>query len=152
MLFRSGQRVALLQYEKGIERSLNSADAPQGADFVWTEPIAVKAGQQSVSVAFVRRSEGPYEDLIRPHEGSMAGNQSASAGTTAPPTLMEFTVIGPTKITGVSDSPSRKKIFVCHPAAKAAETPCARQIVSKLATRAYRRPATAHDVDALMKF
>ena len=60
--------------------------------------------------------------------------------------------IGPTKITGVSDSPSRKKIFVCHPAAKAAETPCARQIVSKLATRAYRRPATAHDVDALMKF
>ena len=147
-----GQRVALLQYEKGIERSLNSADAPQGADFVWTEPIAVKAGQQRVSVAFVRRSEGPYEDLIRPHEGSMAGNQSASAGTTAPPTLIEFTVIGPTKITGISDSPSRKKIFVCHPAAKAAETPCARQIVSKLATRAYRRPATAHDVDALMKF
>ena len=98
-----GQRVALLQYEKGIERSLNSADAPQGADFVWTEPIAVKAGQQRVSVAFVRRSEGPYEDLIRPHEGSMAGNQSASAGTTAPPTLIEFTVIGPTKITGISD-------------------------------------------------
>src|SRR5687768_7274798 len=75
-----GTRVALLRYERGVERSLSSADAPQGADYLRTEPVLVKAGQQRVSVAFVRRNEGPYEDLIRPHDWSLAASGSNSAG------------------------------------------------------------------------
>ncbi len=147
-----GARVALLHYEKGIERTFASADAPQGADYIWTEPFAVKAGQQRISAAFVRRNEGPYEDLIKPHDWSMASNGNASAGTTAPPHVVEFSVIGPEKVTGMSDSPSRKIVFSCRPKAKAQEALCAQQIVSRLATRAYRRPLRKHDTDALMKF
>src|SRR5256886_13291526 len=48
--------------------------SPQGADYLRTEPLQVKAGQQRVAVSFIRRSEGPYEDLIRPHDWSMASN------------------------------------------------------------------------------
>ncbi len=147
-----GVRVALLQYEKGVERTFASADAPQGADYVRTEPILVKAGQQRVSAAFVKRTEGPYEDLIRPHDWSMASNGNASAGTTAPPHIVELSVIGPEKVLGVSDSPSRKLVFSCYPKTKAEEVPCATQIVTRLATKAYRRPVKAADTEALMKF
>ena len=147
-----GERIALLAYEKGIETSLSSADAPQGADFVRTEPILIKGGQRKISVSFVRRNEGPFEDLIRPHDWSMASNGSASAGTTAAPHVIELTVTGPEKALGLSESVSRKKIFTCTPKTKLQELPCAEQVISKLATRAYRRPLAKRDTDALMKF
>lgn len=150
-----GQRVALLKYERGIEAALASADAPLGADYVRSEPIFVKAGQQRVSAAFIRRSEGPYEDLIKPHDWSLASNGSGSAGTTAPPHLMELAVIGPQKIMGVSDNASRKIVFSCMPkgaATSSAAVACADQIVTRLGRRAYRRPLTARDREGLMRF
>ena len=147
-----GARAALLHYEKGTDRSLASADAPQGADYVRTEPIFVKAGQQRVSAAFVRRSEGPYEDLIKPHDWSLASNGTASAGTTAPPHIMELTIIGPDKTTGLSETQSRRIVFSCRPKTPAAAPACAERIITRLATRAYRRPLTQHDRDGLMSF
>ncbi len=147
-----GKSVSLFHYEKGVNRTAASADAPLGADLYMTDPIAVKAGQQNVSVAFVRRTDGPYEDLIRPHDWSMASNGNASAGTTTPPHVMELTVIGPSKITGISDTKSRRMIFSCHPSKSLSESACAAQIVDRLGTRAYRRPLTKHDRDGLMAF
>ena len=147
-----GERVALLHYERGMERALASADAPQGSDWVRSEPIFIKAGQQRVSAAFVRRQEGPYEDLIRPHDWSLASNGTASAGTTAPPHLMELMVTGPVSTTGVSETPSRRIIFSCRPARASSERACAEQIVTRLGTRAYRRPLTKRDTDGLMRF
>jgi hypothetical protein len=147
-----GNRVALLHYERGIDRALASADAPQGADYVRSEPIFIRAGQQRVSAAFIRRNEGPYEDLIKPHDWSLAANGSNSAGTTAPPHLMELAIFGPEKATGVSDSRSRKIVFSCRPATPAAAPACADQILTRLGTRAYRRPLTKKDRDGLMGF
>ena len=51
-----------------------------------------------------------------------------------------------------ADSPSRKLMFVCHPANGADEIPCATKILSRLARRAYRRPATDDDVQTLLAF
>ena len=147
-----GQRATLFHYEKGVNRTAASADAPLGADLYTTDPIQVKAGQQLVSAAFVRRTDGPYEDLIKPHDWSMASNGNASAGTTTPPHIMELTVIGPTKITGISDSKSRRMIFSCHPSKSLSERACATEIVDRLGTEAYRRPLTKHDRDGLMAF
>ena len=147
-----GVRVALLHYERGMERALASADAPQGSDWVRSEPIFVKAGQQLVSAAFVKRQEGPYEDLIRPHDWSLASNGTASAGTTAPPHLMELMITGPTTPTGVSETSSRKIIFSCRPSRSLSDRACAEQIVARLGTRAYRRPLTKRDTDGLMRF
>ena len=57
---------------------------------------------------------------------------------------MEIAVIGPTKITGVSETPSRQAASSrCHPTAPAAQRACAEQIVTRLGTQAYRRPLTA---------
>ena len=47
---------------------------------------------------------------------------------------------------------SRQRLFVCRPADGAAEEACAREIISTLARRAYRRPVTAADVDHLYGF
>ena len=147
-----GQRVALLKYEKGIARNNASADAPNGQDYVRSEPIKVKAGQRRLSVAFVRRIEGPYEDLIKPHEWSRASAGTAAAGTTEPPALVEVLVTGPNNVTGISDNASRRKVFSCAPTQKAAQRACADQIITRLATQAYRRPLTARDRSALLSF
>lgn len=147
-----GERVSLLHYDRGVARNSESADLPLGADYLLTEPIPVKGGQRKVSVAFLRKAEGPYEDLIRPHDWSRASSGTGAAGTTEPAFLMEFLIMGPSKVTGLSDSPSRKAIFTCNPKTAAAQRPCAESILSRLATRAYRRPLNANDRKALMTF
>jgi hypothetical protein len=148
----NGERVAFLHYEKGVDQNLASADSPAGADYISSDPVFVKAGQKKISAAFIKRADGPYEDLIKPHDWSKATNGTASAGTTEPPHLMELAVIGPRKVTGISETPSRKAVFSCRPATKAQEKPCAAKIIEKLGTKAYRRPLTAHDREGLMGF
>ncbi len=149
-----GERKTLLKYEHGIESTNTSADTPLGVDIVRSEPIEIKGGQQKLTAAFIRHSDGPYEDLVKPHDWSLASHGTASAGSTTPPHLIDITIVGPLKTTGISETPSRKAIFTCRPAAgnAVAERGCAQQIVTRIATRAYRRPLTAHDMDGLMSF
>jgi hypothetical protein len=147
-----GERVALIHYERGVGRNDASADAPNGADYLRMDPVTVKAGQHVVSAAFVRRTEGPYEDLIKPHDWSRASNGTGSAGTTEPPSMLEVAISGPTKVTGVSETPSRKVVFSCHPTAASQQRACATEIINRLGTRAYRRPLTEHDRTSLLSF
>jgi len=51
-----------------------------------------------------------------------------------------------------ADSPSRRRIFVCHPANANEDTECATKILAALARRAYRRQVTTDDVQTLMGF
>ncbi len=143
----NGERVALLE----LDRWMHASD-PNGVN-LQTEPIAVRAGPQRVSAAFIRRFEGPLQDLISPHDWSLASTSVAGAyGITSMPHLRDLVISGPYDITGVSETPSRRKIFTCRPTSAAEEMPCAERIVSRLATVAYRRPATAADIDGLMSF
>src|SRR5205085_6422702 len=62
---------------------------------------------------------------------------------------------GPENASRASDTPSRRKIFVCHPSSGSGprrEEACARTILSTLAHRAFRRPVTSSDVGVLMEF
>jgi hypothetical protein len=63
-----------------------------------------------------------------------------------------FTVTGPFKATSPGDTPSRRKIFVCRPAGRADEDPCARKIISALARRAYRGDVSDRDLQRLFGF
>ena len=144
----NGERVALVEYESG---PAGGADG-RGARIVRTEPVLVRAGQQRVAAAFVRRLEGPYEDLIRPHEWSFAGGGAGGPGITTVPHLRDLVIKGPSKTTGISETSSRQKIFSCRPTGSGEERPCARQIVARLGGEAYRRPLTAGEIDRLMPF
>jgi hypothetical protein len=68
------------------------------------------------------------------------------------PRLKAVMVEGPYKVTGVSMTPSRERLFVCRPASASEEAACADRILTNLARRAYRRPVTAADVEAPIKF
>jgi hypothetical protein len=68
------------------------------------------------------------------------------------PHLRDFIVQGPLDVTGVSDTPSRLKIFSCRPTAKAEEEACATEIVKKLSTQAFRGAPSASDLQDAMKF
>ena len=142
-----GERVALLD----IDRGMSQAD-PAGMD-IRTPPIPVRAGPHRVTAAFVRRFEGPVNDVITPIGHSIADTQiGLQHGVTIVPHLQTVTVMGPYNPTGVSDTPVRRRIFSCRPLSPAEAGPCAEQILTRLASVAYRRPATASDVASLMNF
>ena len=143
-----GERVALLEYET---QPAGGADG-RGARGVRTEAILLRAGQHPVAAAFVRRFEGPYEDLIRPHDWSFAGGGSGGPGITTLPHIRDLIIKGPFKVTGISDTPSRQKIFTCRPTLPNEEQPCARQIIARLGAEAYRRPLGGDEVDRLLPF
>jgi cytochrome c5 len=144
----NGQRVALID----INPRMSESDA-SGMN-LQTAPIAVKAGPQRVSAAFLVKSEAPFDDLLAPVEQPLADTQIGSgvSGVTTLPHLREFAVLGPRHVTGVSDTPTRRRIFVCRPLSAAEEPACAAKILSTLAREAYRRPLTPSDVDSLMEF
>ena len=142
-----GERVALLHYT----RSGAGADG-RGGSGVRTEPIMLRAGQHKVSAAFVRRGDGPYEDLLRPHEWSLAGGGSGGNGITSLPHLRDLIVSGPYNTTGVSETATRSKIFSCRPTVPSEELSCASEIVSRLGSEAYRRPLSDNDISGLMNF
>jgi hypothetical protein len=67
------------------------------------------------------------------------------------PKLRSVAIDGPYSVFGLSEGPSRRKLFVCHPGSAADES-CASKILSNLAHGAYRRPVTLADVEAPMSF
>ena len=140
-----GERVALIEYETG---PAGGADG-RGAVPMRTEPILIKAGQHLVAAAFVRKIEGPYEDLIRPHDWSFAGGGSGGPGITTLPHVRDLVIKGPYRATGISETPSREKIFSCRPTSAAEERPCARQILLRMGSDAYRRPISGGELDRL---
>jgi hypothetical protein len=104
--------------------------------------VPVTAGPHLLGVTFVERSEALDEGLVR---GRMRGR-----GTL--PAIAIATIRGPYEPTGPGDTPSRRRIFVCRPSGAEDEAPCAREILSTLARRAYRRAATDADLADLMPF
>src|SRR6185436_7917101 len=141
----------------GVRKSLIEID-PRMGDVTTglslkTPPIRVAAGPQRVTAAFIKRFDGPVNDLIAPIEHTLADTQIGVAyGITTLPHLKDLSIVGPQLVTGVSATPSRRKIFTCRPTSAAEERPCATQIVRGLATQAFRRPVNERDLQGLMRF
>jgi cytochrome c551/c552 len=135
-----GERVALIELAPLFSGGTNGNDWNQR-----TEPIFVRAGQRQVSAAFIRRFEGPTEDMIQPHGWSLATNSRL-------PHLKALTITGPQNSRGVSETPSRSKIFSCRPTTPADERPCVEDILSRLASEAFRQPVSRQDLDGLLEF
>ncbi len=143
----NGERVALLE----VDRFMSETD-PTGLKLE-TPPVHVRAGPQHVAAAFLRNDEGPNTDLILPIDFTMADPQmGVGYGVTNLPHIRDLAISGPFRVTGVSETPSRKLIFSCRPTASSEEEPCARQIVERLAADAFRRPLVAGELDELMPF
>ena len=103
----------------------------------------VSAGSRLVQVYFTAKTSAYVEDLFDPdlrREPYRAPNGA--------PVVSSVAITGPLAETATtSDSPGRRKLFVCTPATAADEEPCARTIVSTLARHAWRRPVIDADLE-----
>ncbi len=119
--------------------------------------VAAKAGMRTVGVFFTRQT-WESEGVLQPVQTGypLAVNEQYD-GLAA---VDSIAIDGPFKITGPGDTPSRRKILLCSPKAQTArrnaargdEEACAKQILSTLARRAYRRPVSDDDVRTLIEF
>jgi len=135
-----GQRVALVD----VNLKMPATDETR------TKPVKVAAGQRLVSAAFIKRAEGPVQDFVMPSETALNNLAAEVPGVTGLLHLTTLGITGPRNVTGVSDTPSRRKVFSCRPASPADEETCARSIFSTLARPAFRRPVSKADLDHLM--
>ncbi|HVQ13140.1 MAG TPA: DUF1592 domain-containing protein, partial [Vicinamibacterales bacterium] len=102
------------------------------------------AGQHKLAVTFLHRSFAESDERTRTIalEGGQERIQAAHA----------LQIRGPLSVTGMSQSASRAKIFICRPKESRDEIVCANKIVENLARRAFRRPVSAEDINPLMAF
>lgn len=142
-----GQKV--YETQTGGEEDLKNVDQKQ-ADAVKVIrkrfegiKLHLTAGPHTIGFAYVAKTLAESDDLLEP----LGAN-----GLPRVPGVFGFEVVGPTNPTGVADTPSRKKIFICYPTKADEELPCAKRIVANIARRAYRRPVTDEDLAAPLRF
>jgi hypothetical protein len=109
------------------------------------------AGAHWVGATFPATNFAPVLDLDQ-HFMRDTVQTGPTPGFTFFPHVGTVRIEGPFNAAPAKESPSRARIFVCRPAASADEPACARKITTNLATRSFRRPAAAADVQTLMEF
>jgi cytochrome c5 len=110
--------------------------------------VTVSAGPHDVGVTFINDSSSLLEAQRQP---LLARFNERRHPRTAP-AVDQVSISGPYAAKGATDTPSRRRIFVCKPEGSTApnsdkEIECARTILSTLMRRAYRRPVSKTDVD-----
>jgi mono/diheme cytochrome c family protein len=103
--------------------------------------IPVKAGRHSVAVAFLRRNSAPTDEPLQPFT-----RDHDLQNMNGLPLVDHVQITGPFAPTGPGETASRKKIFICQAKTDA----CAKQILSAIAKRAYKRPVDENDLASLM--
>ena len=106
--------------------------------------LRVSAGPHVIAAAFPKQSSTLLETERQPYQAHF--NMDRHPRIT--PAVFSVTVNGPYAVKGPGDTPSRRAIFVC----KTEDEACATKILSNLARRAYRRPATETDLRVPLKF
>jgi mono/diheme cytochrome c family protein len=102
--------------------------------------FSTTAGPHKIGVTFKRRTFAESDDQLQMF--APGGGQDRLYR------INSFQLQGPFNAKGLSSTPSRERIFICHEP----QAPCARTIIGALAKRAYRRPVSADDVNELMAY
>ena len=121
----------------------------KGADAHLNLRFQAPAGLHVVGITFANARTEPTGVLERRLSGFSLSGRGFYHDNAA---VARVDIVGPHSVSSSGDTPSRRTVFTCQPAVPADEEPCARQIVSALARRAYRRPSSADDVETLMGF
>jgi len=142
-----GERVKLVDYA-GVGLSQGMQGENDGSIDV---TVPVKAGSHVVGATFLETNYRPSLNVVKEYERKSLDNNSIAQ-------LQYYPIIGFFRISGPfipqrpDDSASKRKIITCKPLTAAQEQPCAKQIMSTLARRAFRRPVSDQDLESLMSF
>lgn len=138
----------------GARQTLFTIDPniPETKNVMKTPRIRISAGPHRVSAAFIAKFDGPTEDQFRQIEQSMIDISAGVPGLIALPHLLSMTVAGPFEVAGLSETPSRRKIFTCTPTSSEDEAACAQSIIARLARQAFRRPPSDAEKEFLFGY
>jgi hypothetical protein len=100
--------------------------------------LKVPAGPHAIGVTFIRKPPPGANDIWQTYANN-SGVQSVA-------------ITGPFEPSGSGDTPSRRRIFICHPDSGPQEEECARKVLGTLARRAYRQPIDDGDLRTLLEF
>ena len=136
-----GERVTMWAVDKQAPRN--------AADLKYEIRAPIKAGSRKVELAFVGRNLVPSDDLNEYFDRAfhLPGNVG---GFTFAPHVNALIITGPFEAKRPEHTASRDKILVCRPTAAAEESACAKRILSGLASKAFRHPVAASELDAVM--
>src|SRR5690606_32662287 len=110
--------------------------------------IPVEAGQHSVGVTFLKNPTSLLETKRQPHAARFNFHRHPRLG----PAVYQVTITGPHGSSSPGSSASRQRILTGQPETPAKEENCAREILSGLMRRAYRRPLTDAELEGPMAF
>jgi hypothetical protein len=110
--------------------------------------VLVKAGPHVLTAAFLEHPDAVEPARLQPYLRSSVDNFDWSGS----PHLQSLTIAGPFHPGGAKDTPSERRVFLCHPGERIGEEACARLILSTLARRAYRAPLSNADLAILLAF
>jgi hypothetical protein len=116
----------------------------QAADRHLTFRMPIKAGPHQIAVTFPKLPSLLLETEKQPYPAHF--NMDRHPRIT--PALYSLSINGPYGVAGPGDTPSRRRIFGCT----TQDLACVKKNLSALMRRAYRRPVTAADLIAPVKF
>ena len=119
-------------------------------DEEWEVRFRAQAGPRDITVTFVNRPSALLETWVQPFLNPFPPGGNCCWSSRRGAYLGRVEVSGPFEVEGPGDTPSRRRIFMCHPASPSEAPACARTILSTLARRAYRRPVTDADLEGLL--
>jgi mono/diheme cytochrome c family protein len=113
--------------------------------------VPLTAGPHEVGATFVARTMSESDAVLQPFVPG-GGEVGIIEGEESPLKIERLEINGPFAPSGLSDTPSRKKVFSCTPETTADEEPCAREILTRLTRQAFRRPVTEADLATPLEF
>jgi Protein of unknown function (DUF1592)/Protein of unknown function (DUF1588)/Protein of unknown function (DUF1587)/Protein of unknown function (DUF1585)/Protein of unknown function (DUF1595) len=125
--------------ERRANINSTTGGAPQDANLKVRLPV--KAGTHSIAATFLKDTVLQEGILFKPRADAVQAHFEGVGG---------ISIAGPYNVQGPGDTPSRERVFVCHPSAPTEEQGCAEKILTSLAHRAYRRPIAADDIPQLV--
>lgn len=142
-----GERVHLFDYT-GVGLNVGMGGDRDGALEV---TLPVKAGTRLVGATFIATNLRPPLDLVKQFDRKSIENESMPQ-VQYPPVVGLLKILGPFEPIRPVDSRSMQQIFTCRPVSSDEFEACAREIITPLAAKAYRRPVTPDDTAVLMEF
>ena len=146
-----GERVHLASFG-GDKEIAASSDNPtttgNDVDGRFTARVPLKAGPRHITIAFLEKTHALNTRRLQNYVRSSSDTIDFSGY----PHIDQILFTGPFNPTGPGDTPSRRRIFICHPKTVGDEEPCATRILSTLGRRAYRGDFTNDDQKVLLDF
>lgn len=124
------------------------AESHQTVDANLKSRVTVTAGAHQVGVTFVRKGASLLESTRQPLNVHFNFYRHPRLG----PAVYEVTILGPFPKSGPEAPRSGRRTFATPPANASDEPEAARQILTTLARRAYRRPVSEADLRTPLKF